>query len=96
MAQSKKNTLILIQLDMRFCKFVNILEKIDIEAYAYIPKIAEPVFELAGIPDEKQTRDLREKYYTLIQENAEAMNVIDDDEVEERAEDIWKWIRANR
>lgn len=75
---------------------VNIFDRIGIEAFAYIPRIAEPVFQIADIPEEKQTKELKERYYALIQQNAEAVNVIDDDEMEERAEDIWKWIRANK
>lgn len=96
MTQSKKNTLNLIILDMRVCKLVNILDGIHIEAYDYLPRIAGAVFELAGVLDEKQTAGLKEGYYVQIQQNAEAVNVYDEDDLESRAEDIWKWIRMNR
>ena len=96
MTQSKKNALNLIIHDMRFCKLVNLLDKINIEAYDYLPRIAEPVFELAGVVEAKQIAKLKEQYYVRIQQNAEVVDVLNGDEMKSRAEDIWKWIRMNR
>lgn len=96
MTQSKKNALTLIIHDMRFCKLVNLLDKVNIEAYDYLPRIAEPVFELADLIEPKQVAKLKEQYYVRIQLNAEAVDVTNDDDMESRAEDIWKWIRMNR